>query len=79
MTIISTRPIAMPGAAPEAATREVLRMREIGADEADLHFGGGPEATGDISVCRAISKGLRVCGRIRSDRRNLPGLSRGGR
>ena len=65
MTVIFTRPNAVPGAGPrartpEAATRGVLRVREIGADEADLHLGGGPEATGNISIWRAISKGFRV-------------------
>lgn len=65
MMVICTRPTAVPGAGaraptPEAATREVLRVREIGADEADLHLGGGPEAAADVSIWRAISRGFSV-------------------
>ena len=58
---------AMPGAgvrAPtlEAAGHEVLRVREVGADEADLHFGGGPEAAADVGIWRVISGDFQSVG-----------------
>jgi len=37
-----------------------VRVREVGADETDLHPDGGPEAAADVSIWRAISRGLGV-------------------
>lgn len=42
----------------EAAGQEVLRVWEVGADEAELHFYGGPESAADISIWRVISRGF---------------------
>ena len=47
-------PAAMRPPALDAAGHEVSRMREIGADEADLDFSGGPETGGDVCIWRAL-------------------------
>lgn len=55
---------ATPAAVPDTGTRpppleatdhKVLRMREIGADEADLHLNGGPETAGYVRIWRVIN------------------------
>lgn len=65
MTVVSTPYTAVPDAGarartPEAATREVLRVWEIGADEADLHLRGGPKAAANVSIWRTISRGFSL-------------------
>ncbi len=59
-------PTTVPGAdvgapAPEAANQEVLRVREVGADEADLYLDGGPEAAPD-AIWRVFSRSRCVEG-----------------
>ena len=69
MVVVCTRaaPAIVPGAgagarAPglEPANREAARVWKVGADEADLYLGCGPEAAADVSIWRAISTSLDV-------------------
>ena len=40
----------------EAAHHEVLSVREVGADESELHLGDRPESAADVSIWKAINR-----------------------
>lgn len=44
----------------EAAGHEMLRVRKVGADEADLHLDGRPEAAAYVGILNVVSRGLDV-------------------